>query len=161
MAPADLLQPLQGQREDTLRVIDSLTASDLEIVVRGDGRTVRDLLRHIVDREHGIDFVIRRALAGEVVRISHEERIQVNLSEAEPAPAGWDLARIRGELVEARERLRQTFLGMQEADLDLPIRWSEWPARTVRTSIPYVLEHEDSHMDELRQAVDRERRLAG
>jgi hypothetical protein len=160
MAPADLLWPLQGQREDTLRVIDSLTAADLDIVVRG-GRTVRDLLCHIVDREHGIDFVIRRALAGEVVHISNAERIQVSRSEADPTPAGWDLARIRGELVEARERLRQTFLAMQEADLDLPIRWPEWPARTVRTSIPYMLEHEDSHMDELREAVERERRLAG
>jgi DinB superfamily len=160
MAPADLLQPLQGQRDDTLRVIDSLTAADLGIVVSG-GRTVRDLLHHLVEREHGIDFVIRRALAGEVVHISDEERTQIIRSEAEPAPSGWDLAQIRSELVEARERLRQTFLGMQEADLDVPIRWPEWPARTVRTSIPYMLEHEDSHMDELREAVERERRLAG
>jgi hypothetical protein len=160
MAPADLLQPLQGQREDTLRVIDSLTASNLDVVV-GGGRTVRDLLHHLVDREHGIDFMIRRALAGGVVHISHDERIQISRSEAEPTPSGWDLARIRSELVEARERLRQTFLAMQEADLDLPIRWPEWPARTVRTSIPYMLEHEDSHMDELREAVERERRLAG
>jgi hypothetical protein len=161
MAPAALLQPLEGQREETLRVIESLTSADLAIVVRGDGRTVHQLLCHLVDREHGINFAIRRALDGEVLHLSQEEKEQITRSEADPSPADWDLARIRAELMEARETLRQTFLAMRAEDLDLPIRWPEWPARTIRTSIPYMLEHEDSHVDELRAAIGRERKPVG
>jgi DinB superfamily len=160
MAPADLLQPLEGQREETMRVIDSLTSADLDTVVRGDGRTVHQILCHLIDREHGINFAIRRALAGEVVHLSQEEKDQISRSESDPSPADWDLARIRQELLDARESLRQTFLTMKDLDLDLPIRWPEWPARTIRTSIPYMLEHEDSHVDEVRAAVQRERQLA-
>lgn len=152
MDPADLLQPLEGQRAETLRVLDSLTEGDLGVVVKGDGRTVQEILWHLVDREHGIDSAIRRALEGEV----HASR-----PEAAPAPATWDLARIRAGLIEAREALRQTFQLMAADDLDRPIRWAEWPARTIRTSIPYMLEHEDSHLDELRAAIDRERKLVG
>jgi DinB superfamily len=159
MAPADLLQPLEGQRQETLRVIDFLTSADVYIVVRGDGRTVHQVLCHLVDCEHGANFVIRRALEGEVVRLSPEERDQITRAEADPSPVEWDLARIRAELVDARESLRQTFLAMREDDLDLPIRWPEWSARTIRTSIPYMLEHEDSHLDEVRAAVERERKL--
>jgi hypothetical protein len=158
MAPAHLLQPIEGQREETLRFIESLAPSELDILVRGDGRTVRQVLCHLVDREHGINFAIRSALEGEVLHLSQEEREQIIRSESDPAPAGWDLARIRAELAEARESLRQTFQRMAEDDLDLPIRWPEWPARTIRTSIPYILEHEDSHLDEVRAAVERERR---
>ena len=153
MAPADLLLPLEGQRVETLRLIESLTAGDLDLVVRGDGRTVRQVLCHLVDREHGMNFAIRRALEGEVLHLSQEEREQISRSEAAPAPAGWDLVRIRTELAEARESLRQTFLVMGEDDLDRAIRWPEWPARTIRTSIPYMLEHEDSHLDELRSII--------
>src|ERR1700716_4009471 len=120
MAPAALLQPLEGQREETLRVIESLTAADLDIVVRGDGRTVHQLLCHLVDREHGINFAIRRALVGEVLHLSQEDREQISRSEGDPPPADWDLARIRAELVDARESLRQTFLGMHDEDLDRP-----------------------------------------
>ena len=161
MAPADLLQPLEGQREQTLRVIESLSSADLDIVVRGDGRTVQQVLCHLVAREHGINFAIRRALEGTVLHLSQEDREEITRAEADPAPADWDLPRIRSELADAREGLRQTFLAMKEADLDLPIRWPEWPARTIRTSIPYVLEHEDSHLDELRAAVERDRKLVG
>src|SRR5215467_7123536 len=118
MAPAALLQPLEGQRAETLRVIESLTADDLELVVRGDGRTVHQVLCHLVDREHGINFAIRRAVEGEVLHLSQEDREQISQAEADPAPADWDLARIRAELVEARQGLRQTFEAMKEADLD-------------------------------------------
>ena len=157
MAPADLLQPLEGQREETLRVINSITEDDLETAVRGDGRTVRQLLCHLIDREHGINFTISRALAGEVVRLSQEDRDEISRAEADPAPADWDVGRIRRELMEARESLRKTFHSMEEEDLDRPIRWPEWPARSIRTSIPYMLEHEDSHLDELRAALPRAR----
>ena len=159
MAPAAVLQPLEGQREETLRLIESLTPVDLDIVVRGDGRTVHQLLCHLVDREHGINFAIRRALEGEVLHLSQEDKEQITRWEAGPSPADWDLARIRSELVDARESLRQTFLAMTDDDLDLRIKWPEWPARTIRTSIPYMLEHEDSHLDELRAAIERERKL--
>src|SRR5207253_1211999 len=120
MAPADLLQPLEGQREETLRVIESLASRDLETVVRGDGRTVHQVLCHLVDREHGINFAIRRALAGEVLRLSQEERDEIARSESEPAPTDWGIDRIRIELLEARETLRRTFLAMTEEDLDRP-----------------------------------------
>jgi len=160
MAPADLLRPLEGQREETLRVIDSLMPADLGVVVRDGGRTVHQLLCHLVDREHGINFVIRRSLAGEVVRLSQQDREQISRAETDPSPAEWDLVRIRAELVDARESLRQTFIGMRDEDLDRPIRWLEWPARTIRTSIPYMLEHEDSHLDEVRAAISRSRDVA-
>jgi hypothetical protein len=161
MAPVALLQPLEGQRAETLRVIESLAHTDLDIVVRGDGRTVHQLLCHLVDREHGINFAIRRALEGEVLHLSQEEREQFARAEADPAPADWGLARIQVELADARESLRETFRAMRDDDLDLPIRWPEWPARTIRTSIPYMLEHEDSHLDELRAALQRDRRAVG
>jgi hypothetical protein len=157
MSPAELLRPLEGQREETLRVIESLTPADLDIVVRGDGRTVRQVLCHLIDREHGINFIIRRAVEGEVLHLSPQEKEQFVRWEVGPAPARWDLGRIRSELVDAREILRQTFMAMTEDDLGLPIRWPEWPARTILTSIPYLLEHEDSHLDELRAALERER----
>lgn len=155
MAPAELLLPLEGQREETLRVIESLTEEDLDRPVPGGGRTVRQLLCHMIDREHGVTFAIRRALAGEVVHLSPEDKEQIQKAEEHPAPADWDLTRIRRELLEAREALRRIFAAMTEEDLDRPIRWPEWPARTIRTSIPYMLEHEDSHLDELRQALHR------
>src|SRR3981081_2902732 len=113
MAPAHLLQPLQGQREETLRVIESLTLVDLDIVVRGDGRTVRQVLCHLIDREHGCNFAIRRARAGEGLPPSQEEKEQFSRAETDAAPCDWDLARIRAELVEARESLHQTFLAMK------------------------------------------------
>ena len=158
MAPADLLRPLEGQREETLRVVELLSSGDLEIIVRGDGRTVQQLLCHLVDREHGINFAIRRAVEGEVLHLSQEDKEQINRWELDPDPRDWDAARIHSELVEARDGLRHTFQTMRDADLDLPIRWPEWPARTIRTSIPYMLEHEDSHLDEVRAAIGRERR---
>jgi len=155
MAPADLLLPLEGQREETLRLLDALSQHDLDRVVRGEGRTVRQLLCHLINRDHGVNFAIHLALEGEVVRFSSEEREQMVRWESDPAPPDWDLPRIRRELVEAREALHGVFAGMSEEDLNLPIRWPEWPARTIRTSIPYILEHEDSHLDELRSAVNR------
>src|SRR5690242_3456090 len=104
MAPAALLQPLEGQRAETLRIIESLRADDLDLVVRGDGRTVRQVLCHLVDREHGVNFAIRRALEGDVLHLSQEDREQISRSASDPAPPDWDLDRIRAELAEARQR---------------------------------------------------------
>jgi len=36
------------------------------------------------------------------------------------------------------------------------IRWPDWPARTIRASIPYMVEHEDSHVDQIRHALGRD-----
>src|ERR1041385_5362915 len=131
MAPVALLQPLEGQRAETLRVIESLAHTDLDIVVRGDGRTVHQLLCHLVDREHGINFAIRRAMEGEVLHLSQEEREQFARAEADPAPRAGGRAATRAELGAARESRRETFGAMRDDDLDLPIRWPEWPARTI------------------------------
>jgi hypothetical protein len=158
MAPADLLRPLEGQRADTLRLLDSLADENLDLVVEGDGRTVRQLLCHLVGREHGVTFAIGAALEGERVHLTEEGKAQVSGAEYEPAPH-WDVPRIRVELVDARNALRRTFERMTDEDLDRPIRWPEWPARTIRGSIPYMLEHEDSHLDDLRQTLGRSERV--
>jgi hypothetical protein len=154
MAPADLLRPLEGQRTETLRVVDTLADEDLDAEVPGDGRTVRQLLCHLVNKDHGVNFAIAAAIEGEVLHLSPEGKADFSEAEYEPAPA-WGLPRIRLELVETRNELRRTFERMTEDDLDRPIRWPEWGARTVRSSIPYMLEHEDSHLDDLKAALQR------
>jgi hypothetical protein len=154
MAPSDLLLPLEGQRTETLRVVGTLTEQDLDAEVPGDGRTIGQLLCHLVNQHHGVNFAIGAAIEGEVLHLSPAGRADFSEAEHEPAPA-WDLARIRRELEETRSELRRTFERMSEDDLDRPIRWPEWPARTVRSSIPYMLEHEDSHLDDLKAALQR------
>jgi hypothetical protein len=155
MAPADLLRPLEGQRAETLRVLDTLTETDLARIVRGGARTVGALLCHLVAREHEVTFAILNALDGRVVHLSPEERDRITEAQHAAPALDWDLARIRRELLSARAELRQAFASMGDDDLDLAIRWPEWAARTIRTSIPYLIEHEDSHIDELREALGR------
>ncbi|MEP7106005.1 MAG: DinB family protein, partial [Chloroflexota bacterium] len=152
MAPPELLRPLEGQREETLRIVEGLSAQDLDRTVRGTGWTVRQCCAHLVSAELGEAFVIRRALDGEVMHLSQEDRDSFNEAQADGA-ADWDLARIRTELAEALATLREVFEGMTEEDLDRAVRWPEWPARTIRTSIPYMVEHEDSHLDEIKAAT--------
>ncbi|HEX6548710.1 MAG TPA: DinB family protein [Candidatus Dormibacteraeota bacterium] len=154
MAPADLLRPLEGQREETLRIVESLDADDLQRTDRGSGWTVRQLLGHLVSAELGMAFIIRRALEGELTHMGPDERDAFNEAQVENCQ-DWDVARIQSELQEARATLREVFGEMTEQDLDRPIRWPEWPARTIRTSIPYMLEHEDAHLDQVRSALDR------
>jgi uncharacterized damage-inducible protein DinB len=154
LQPDELLAPLQGQREETLRVIDSLSEADLERR-HESGRSVRDIFAHIASAELGEAFFIRRAAAGDLIPMSTEDRDRFNDDEMDKA-AGWDLARIRSELDEARTTLLDVFRELVEDDLERPIRWPEWPARTIRASIPYMVEHEDSHVDEVRKALDRD-----
>jgi hypothetical protein len=111
-------------------------------------------LAHLVSAELGEAFVIRRALDGELMHLSQEDRDSFNDAQADGA-ADWDLARARSELREALGTLREVFEAMTEEDLDRAVRWPEWPARTIRTSIPYMVEHEDSHLDEIRRALQR------
>lgn len=154
MAPVDLLKPLEGQREVTMRVVDSLTDGDLDREDRESGWTVRQVLAHIAISQHGEAFVIRLAREGDVIHLSEEDRDRFNEAEVDRS-IDWPLVRIRAELDEGQQALREVFATMTEDDLDLPIRWPDWGARTIRTSIPYMLEHEDSHLDEVRRALER------
>lgn len=154
MAPADLLKPLEGQREETLRILDGLAAGDLKAVHRDSGWAVSQILAHLASAELGEAFLIRRALDGEVVHMGEDERDAFNEAQVDGAQ-DMSLEELRRQLTEARETLREVFSGMGEEDLDRGIRWPEWPARTIRTSIPYMIEHEDSHLDEIRSALDR------
>jgi DinB family protein len=153
MAPPDLLRPLEGQREETLRIIRGLDESALGRVDDDSGWTVRQIVAHLVSTELAMAFTIRRALEGEVMHISPDDRDAFNEAQVEHND-GWDAARCVSELEDARIELRELFAGMTEADLDRQVRWPEWPARTIRTSIPYMLEHEDSHLDQVRRAHD-------
>ncbi len=155
MAPTDLLRPLEGQREETLRIVGSLSPEDLDRTDRESGWTVRQLFGHLVAAELGMAFVIRRALDGDVMHPSPEDRDAFNQASAEDV-AAWDVERIRQELIRARTTLREVFSTMAEEDLDQPVRWPDWPARTIRTSIPYMLEHEDAHLDQVQAALERD-----
>jgi len=155
MAPRDLLTPLLGQREETLKVLDSLSEADLDRVHEETGWSVRNIIGHIASAEMGEAFFIRMAAEGELIHMDQGSRDTFNHDEV--AKTGdWTLDRCRSELADARETLSEVFDSLQEDDLDRAIRWPEWPARTVRASIPYMLEHEDSHVDQIRQALDRE-----
>lgn len=153
MAPTDLLRPLEGQREETLRIIESLDPAALDRTDRTSGWTVRQLLAHMVSAELGMAYVIRRALDGDVMHVSPGDRDAFNQARAEASEA-WGVTECVSQLRQARQTLREVFLGMDEEDLDRSVRWPDWPARTIRTSIPYMLEHEDAHLDQVRRALD-------
>jgi uncharacterized damage-inducible protein DinB len=152
MSPRDLLAPLEGQRQETLKVLESLSEADLEKIDEGSGWSVRGILGHIASAELGEAFFIRTAAQGELISMDAEERDGFNHDQVAKS-AGWNLARLRSELDDARETLTEVFSELSEDDLDRAIRWPEWPARTIRASIPYMLEHEDAHVDQVRQAL--------
>jgi uncharacterized damage-inducible protein DinB len=154
MAPGDLLRPLEGQRDETLRLLSSLSESDLEREEPESGWTVRQHLSHIASAELGEAFVIRMAAQGDLVHMSREDRDEFNQAEVEKS-IDWTAERLGRELEEARAHLHEVFEALSEEDLDRPIRWPDWPARTIRTTIPYMLEHEDSHLDLVRRALGR------
>jgi hypothetical protein len=154
MAPGDLLAPLQGQREETMKIIDSLREADLDRIEEDTGWSVRSILGHLASAELGSAFFIRMAAQGELINMDPESRDRFNHDEVAKT-AGWDLGRCRSELAESRETLNEVFGELAEDDLDRAIRWPEWPARTIRASIPYMLEHEDSHVDQIRSALGR------
>ncbi|MGH7903450.1 MAG: DinB family protein [Candidatus Dormibacteraceae bacterium] len=152
MAPADLLRPLEGQREETLRVLAGIREEDLDRIDEGTGWSVRRILAHLASAELGQAFLIRAAAEGQIVHMSPEDRDRFNSDEVTQS-VGWDGARIRSELEDSRGALSEIFAALDEDDLDRAIRWPEWPARSIRSSIPYMLEHEDSHMDQVRAAL--------
>ena len=155
MAPKDLLTPLFGQREETLKVFDSLSEADLERVDDSSGWSIRAILGHIASTELGEAFFIRSAAQGETIHMDAEVRDGFNQDEVAKT-VGWSLGRCRSELEDARATLVEVFGELGEDDLDRAIRWPEWPARTIRASIPYMLEHEDSHVDQIRNALSRD-----
>ena len=61
MAPGDLLRPLEGQRDETLRLLSGLSDEDLDREDPESGWTVRQHLAHIGISELGSAFVIRKA----------------------------------------------------------------------------------------------------
>jgi uncharacterized damage-inducible protein DinB len=154
MAPGDLLKPLEGQRDETLRLLSGLSEADLEREEPETGWTVRQHLAHIASAELGEAFVIRMAAQGELVHMTREDRDEFNRAEVEKS-AEWSVDRLKSELEGARAHLREVFVELSEDDLDQPIRWPDWPARTIRTTIPYMLEHEDSHLDLIRKALGK------
>jgi uncharacterized damage-inducible protein DinB len=155
MTVRDLLAPLQGQREETLKVLDSLSEADLERVDESTGWTVRAIVGHIASAELGEAFFIRTAAAGELIQMDADARDSFNHGEVAKTSA-WTLERLRRELDDARETLTEVFGELLEEDLDRAIRWPEWPARTIRASIPYMLEHEDAHIDQVRHALGQD-----
>ena len=148
------MTPLLGQRAETLKVLDTLTDADLERLDDGSDWSIRAILGHIASAELGEAFFIRTAAQGDLITMDAETRDGFNQDEVAKT-AGWSLERCRTELTEARETLVEVFGELTEEDLDRQIRWPEWPARTIRASIPYMLEHEDSHVDQIRNALGR------
>lgn len=155
MAPRDLLTPLLGQREETLKVLDSLSEADLERIDDSSDWSIRAILGHLASAELGEAFFIRTAAQGDLIHIDADARDAFNADEREKT-AGWSLARCREKLEDARRTLIEVFTELVEEDLDRAIRWPEWPARTIRASIPYMIEHEDSHVDQIRHALGRD-----
>ncbi|MDQ6917874.1 MAG: DinB family protein, partial [Candidatus Dormibacteraeota bacterium] len=66
MAPRDLLTPLLGQREETLKVFSSLSEADLERIDDESGWSIRAILGHIASAELSEAFLIRTASGGEL-----------------------------------------------------------------------------------------------
>jgi hypothetical protein len=155
MAPPDLLRPLEGQREETLKIVSGLDEPALDRVENASGWTVRQLIAHLVSAELAMAFTIRRALDGDILHVTAGDRDAFNEAQAENS-GDWDVQRCVTELKESLQSLHEVFAVMTEEDLDRAVRWPEWPARTIRTSIPYMLEHEDAHLDQVRRALDRD-----
>ena len=155
MAPRDLLTPLLGQREETLKVLDSLSEADLDRLDDSSDWSIRAILGHLASAELGEAFFIRTAAHGDLIHMDAEARDGFNADE-QAKTAGWSLARCREELADARSTLVDVFGELVEEDLDRAIRWPDWPARTIRASIPYMVEHEDSHVDQIRHALGRD-----
>lgn len=152
MAARDLLEPLEHQRASTLRLVDLLTAEQLDTVHPASGWSVRQILAHVARSELGEAFFIRTARAGQVIDMSLGERDSFNADGVDDT-GGWDAARLRSELEDARDALREEFDQLEEADLGLAISWPEWPARTIRDSLPYMQGHEDEHVAQVKQAL--------
>jgi len=144
--------PIDEQRARTMAVAATLTEADLDRTHRGTGWTVGQLLGHIAASELGSAFFIRRARDGEVIEMDLVSRDQFNELEVEKARS-LDLGALKAELADSAETMRAVLTELVEADLDKPIAWPEWPARTIRDSIPYIVQHEAEHLAQLEAAL--------
>ena len=146
----DLLEPLERQRTATLELLDSLDDEQLGAINAATGWTVRQLLMHVARSELGEAFFVRQARDGQLIDMSLDSRDEFN-ADTVAASDGWSLAQLREEFDDARESLRDAFSGL--TDLNTPITWPEWPARTIGTSIEYMLGHESDHVAQVRAAL--------
>jgi uncharacterized damage-inducible protein DinB len=146
------MAPIDAQRVRTLAVVASLGEADVDRRHRETRWTVGQLLGHIAASELGTAFFIRRASEGELIEMDLSARDQFNELETEKAKS-LDLRALRTELADSAETLRTVIESLSEADLDKPIAWPEWPARTIRDSIPYMVQHEADHLAQVEVAL--------
>src|ERR1700730_8927963 len=154
------LAPVDAQRVATLAVIESLTPSDLGRVNARTGWTVGQILGHVAASELGCAFFVRRAGEGDLIQMDLASRDQFNDLQTEKAGA-FDLDAIKTELSDSGEALRQVFEDLEETDLDKPIEWPEWPVRTIRDSIPYIVQHEAEHLADVRATIQDGAQVTG
>ncbi len=147
-----MLAPVRRQRAETRDVLDSLTAEQLRSIHPGSGWSAGQILAHVARSELGEAFFIRQAKSGQVIEMSIPERDSFN-ADGVAAAGEWDAQQLRAELDESWASLEEAFGELSEADLDLPISWPEWPARTIRDSIAYMASHEAEHVAQVREAV--------
>lgn len=152
MRDTALLAPVEAARHSTLEVVDSLTESDLKRVHEATGWTVGQLIGHIAASELGSAFFVRRAREGDLIEMDQASRDQFNDLETEKA-MDFALDRLRIELADAHDTLRDAFADIAEAELDKPIVWPEWPARTIGESVPYIAGHESEHLAHVSAAL--------
>jgi uncharacterized damage-inducible protein DinB len=147
------MAPIDAQRARTLAVVASLDEADVDRLHRETGWTVGQLLGHIAASELGSAFFIRRASEGELIEMDRSARDQFNDLESEKAKS-LDLRALTAELADSAETLHAVVETLGEADLDKPITWPEWPARTIRDSIPYMVQHEADHLAQVEAALN-------
>ncbi|HEY1455114.1 MAG TPA: DinB family protein [Candidatus Dormibacteraeota bacterium] len=146
------IAPIEAQRARTMAVVESLSHADLARIHPDSGWTVGQLLGHIAGSELGSAFFVRRAAQGDLIEMDLASRDQFNDLETEKALA-FDLRALKGELADSAEALREVFSELSEQDLEKPIVWPEWPARTIGESIPYMVEHEAEHLVQIEDAI--------
>lgn len=152
MRDNSFLAPVEAARNDTLEVLDSLTPADLRRVHEATGWTVGQLIGHIAASELGSAFFVRRAREGELIEMDQASRDQFNDLETEKA-MDFALDRLRSELDDSHDTLREAFADIAEAELGKPIVWPEWPARTIGESVPYIAGHESEHLAQVSAAL--------
>lgn len=135
-----------------MAVLESLSHADLARVHPDSGWTVGQLFGHIAGSELGSAFFVRRAAEGDLIEMDLASRDQFNDLETEKALA-FDLAALKIELADSGAALREVFEDLGAEDLAKPIAWPEWPARTIGSSIPYMVEHEAEHLGQIEDAL--------
>jgi hypothetical protein len=144
MPQTKLLAPVRAERGKTIELLDTLADQDLDRVHKPSGWTVAQLFAHIAASELGAAFFIRRAKDGDMIEMDLASRDQFNALEVEKA-ARMDAGQLLAELADSTTTLTEVFAGLDAHDLDKPITWPEWPAKTIKDSIQYMAGHEATH----------------